>query len=34
MSLEGGIGPTPWLLAAGIPVIGAVAFVVWGVSCC
>jgi hypothetical protein len=30
MSLGGGIGPTPWLLAAGIPVIGAIAFVVWG----
>ena len=30
MGLEGGIGPTPWLLAAGVPVIGATAFVVWG----
>jgi hypothetical protein len=30
MSLDGGFGTTPWLLAAGVPVIGATAFAVWG----
>jgi hypothetical protein len=30
MSLEVAPGTTPWLLAAGVPAIGATAFVVWG----